>query len=80
MPHGCWASPDTNQIETLPVSFACTCNLLRISRIVWDVFQGDEKEFSGNDQEVEARCPRCGRTYMITRDDFLDANRSAPIK
>jgi hypothetical protein len=69
------SAPDVRQIETRGVVFACSCNRRRVHEVVYKMFRSQEHELFGEDSEVEARCPRCGRGYPITRVDFAALRR-----
>jgi molecular chaperone Hsp33 len=70
--------PESRLIEKRPVTFECICAAERIIEIVAQMFRNEPEELFAANAEAEARCPRCGRAYEITRAAFEEALGKMP--
>ncbi len=57
----------TQKIEERPVQFACGCSAERLAVVTGKMFAGRLDELFGDDAQLEAHCPQCGRAYELTR-------------
>ncbi len=64
--------PSLSLIERRPVAFGCQCTPERILEITVGIFRDDPAELFAQDDRVEVNCPRCGRSYVLTREDFTE--------
>ncbi len=61
---------DVKLIEQRPVRFSCPCNQDRMIQVMYSMFEGKESELFGEDESIEASCPRCGEKFSLTRTEF----------
>ena len=50
--------------------FHCGCNPEKMMAALQDLFGKTPEELFQGDERVETHCPRCGRRWWITRDEF----------
>jgi hypothetical protein len=58
------------EIEARNYRFRCGCNLERITLIIQELFGQRQEELLEGEDHVEVQCPRCGRSWTISRDVF----------
>jgi len=61
---------DFERIETRRYSLGCGCHPKKILAVVHGIYQGRPEELFAGQQQVEVSCPRCGRRYWLSREDF----------
>lgn len=69
-------SAEVRMIEERTVTFGCMCDREKVFGVVHSMFAGKQAELFGEDAEVQVRCPRCGRSYCMTREDFERQEKS----
>ncbi|MBW2699942.1 MAG: Hsp33 family molecular chaperone HslO [Deltaproteobacteria bacterium] len=57
-------------VEERHYRFACSCNQETILKVVRGMFLDKAEELFEDDDKVETLCPRCGRKWWISRDEF----------
>ena len=57
-------------IEERPYHFHCGCNPRIILKVMQGMFSQQPDELFLGDPQVEVHCPRCGRHWWVTREDF----------
>ncbi len=57
-------------VEERRYRFACSCNQETILKVVRGIFRDKAEELFEGDDKVETLCPRCGRKWWISRDEF----------
>ncbi len=67
---GEYLTKEHEPIEERGYRFRCRCDHLRIFEILYKTYEGNADALFEGDPEVETACPRCGRKFMITREDF----------
>ena len=70
---------DHEPIEERLYRFRCRCDHLRIFQILHQAYEGKADELFEGDPEVETACPRCGRKFLITREDFERGPRGVGV-
>jgi molecular chaperone Hsp33 len=50
--------------------FQCGCNPQRMMKAIRDIFSDRPDELFQGDDRVETSCPRCGRRWWVTREEF----------
>ncbi len=61
---------ELESIEERAYRFGCGCDPGRILAIVHGMYQEKADDLFHGESQVEVSCPRCGRRYWITREDF----------
>lgn len=61
---------DLKFLSRREITFRCGCDRNRIARIVENLYRDDPQDLFRGETSVEAECPRCGTTHVITRADF----------
>ena len=62
---------EENQLlEARPFFFQCGCNPQRMLIALRRMFADDPDEIFQGDPQIEASCPRCGRRWWISREEF----------
>jgi molecular chaperone Hsp33 len=57
-------------IEQRSYTFHCGCHPHRILQVVHAAYDGKADPLFLGDDRVEVQCPRCGRSWWLTREDF----------
>lgn len=60
----------TELVETRQYAFKCGCDLPKIVSVVQGLYRGKEDSLFQEDEKVEIFCPRCGRLWWVSRDEF----------
>ena len=58
------------KVEERRYRFVCSCNQETILKVVLGIFRDKAEELFMDDDKVETFCPRCGRKWWISRDEF----------
>ncbi len=61
---------DFENIEQRNYRFQCGCDPGKILTVVSGMFKDNPEDLFRGDSEVETHCPRCSRSFWITREDF----------
>jgi molecular chaperone Hsp33 len=61
---------ELERIESRRYLFGCGCDPQRILSIVYGIFRNKKAELFHGQDRVEVSCPRCGKRYWITSEDF----------
>ena len=67
--------PTLEKIEKRHYRFFCGCNTQKILMVIRKMFASDPAELFGDQDQVEVQCPRCGRNWIVRRDEFEAKNR-----
>lgn len=57
-------------LEERTFFFQCGCNPQRMMKALRDIFSERPEELFQGDDRVETSCPRCGRRWWVTREEF----------
>ncbi|MCA9758906.1 MAG: Hsp33 family molecular chaperone HslO [Candidatus Eisenbacteria bacterium] len=57
-------------LESRPFFFQCGCNPQRMLTALRRMFADDPEEIFQGDPKIETSCPRCGRRWWISREEF----------
>lgn len=57
-------------LEARPFFFQCGCNPQRMLAALARMFADDPEGIFQGDPKIEASCPRCGRRWWVTREEF----------
>lgn len=57
-------------LEERTFFFQCGCNPQRMMKALRDIFSAQPDELFQGDDRVETSCPRCGRRWWVTREEF----------
>ena len=57
-------------IEEREYRFNCGCNAQKILHVLKGMFRKNPAELFAGKDNVEATCPRCGKKWVISRDEF----------
>jgi molecular chaperone Hsp33 len=57
-------------IETRRYRWRCGCNSHKMLSVMRSMFGEQPGELFGDQPEVEVRCPRCGRRWLVARQEF----------
>lgn len=57
-------------LEDRTFFFQCGCNPQRMLVALRGIFEKDPEDLFEGDPRVETQCPRCGRRWWITREEF----------
>ena len=68
-----YAAGKLEPIEERRYRFACGCNPAKILDVVRAMYKSRADELFAGEDKVEVSCPRCGKRYWLTRDDFDSA-------
>lgn len=60
----------SSDLQSRTFVFDCGCNPDRMLLTVKSIFQQDPEELFRGEEKVEAHCPRCGRRWWITKEQF----------
>jgi molecular chaperone Hsp33 len=60
------------KVESRLFRFECGCNPARVLQVIRSLFEKKVQELFGQENKVEIHCPRCGRRWWISREDFLN--------
>lgn len=64
-------------LETLPVSFTCTCSKERFSTALISLGADEIREMIDTDGQAEAHCHFCNEKYLFTREELEEIEREA---
>jgi molecular chaperone Hsp33 len=65
-------------LEERTFFFQCGCNPQRMLRALHDIYDRDPEDLFQGEERVETQCPRCGRRWWMTREEFgVDDTRSS---
>ena len=67
--------PKLESMETRHYRFFCGCNTQKILMVIRKMFASDPTELFGDQDHVEVQCPRCGRNWIVRREEFDAKNR-----
>jgi molecular chaperone Hsp33 len=59
-------------LEVRPMRFECGCNPRKMLKALRAIFGKKPDELFQGDTSVETTCPRCGRRWMVSREQFED--------
>lgn len=64
------AGAATETIEHRNYRFHCGCDPQKVLMVVRGMFAKKPEELFEGDDQVEVQCPRCGRSWVVTREEF----------
>jgi hypothetical protein len=65
------AEAGLQQVEERVFRWKCGCDPQRMLRVLRSLFRDRAHDLFRGDAQVETFCPRCGRRWWITREDFF---------
>jgi molecular chaperone Hsp33 len=65
---------DSRRIDGRVVRFECGCSPAKMLRALRSIFQENSEELFLDEDRVETSCPRCGRRWWVTREQFAGAD------
>lgn len=72
------AQEDLQLLEARPFFFQCGCNPDRMITALRQMFGGNPEEIFEGDPKIEVTCPRCGRRWWVSREEFDKYEDSGP--